>query len=468
VVTLFGEFRGALRLSERKVLLAMGDLLCLNLALLAVLHRRLGFPFGVATVLNRPGWFVLLSLTWAVAAVLTEAYDLRAAARLPGAVLRAWTAVLLADVLYLAIPYWTPYLLPSRLTVLMLAALTLGGVGLWRLLYAVVFVQPSFRHPVVVLGAGPLGREILDIMRRHGDTEYMPVGFVDDIPSPGRLVDGLPVLGRRAELVSVLERTRASEVVVALPPSEGAGGQLFQTLVDCAERGVTVTPMYRIFEALTGQVPVEHAGRNLAVVLPLDRTPPALFDTLKRATDIVLGLVGLAVMALVAPLAVAAVWLESPGPIFYRQRRVGQGGREFELVKFRTMVAAAEAEGPRWTAVGDPRVTRIGRLLRRLHLDELPQALNILRGEMSVVGPRPERPEFIAELERVIPFYRMRLSVRPGVTGWAQVNYRYGDSVEDALVKLRYDLYYIKHRSVLLDLTILARTFPHVFRLAGR
>jgi exopolysaccharide biosynthesis polyprenyl glycosylphosphotransferase len=463
-----GRFRQTLHVSERKVLLAFVDLLCLNLALLAVLHHRLGFPFGVVTVVNRPGWFVLFSLTWVVAAVLTEAYDLRTAARLPQAVIRAWTAALLGDALYLAIPYWTPYLLPSRLTVLALLALTLGGVGTWRLLYAVIFVQPSFRHPVVILGAGPVGREILEVMRTHGATEYLPVGFVDDLPSVGRHIDGLQVLGARRELVRVLERAGASEVVVALPPAEGTAGALFQTLADCAERGISVTPMHRVVEMLTGQVPVEHAGRNLSVVLPLDRTPPVVFDALKRMTDIALALVGVIGMLAIIPVAIVGVWVEARGPIFYRQRRVGQGGREFELIKFRTMVTGAEPEGPRWAALHDPRVTRVGRLLRRLHLDELPQALNILSGEMSVIGPRPERPDFVAELERVIPFYRIRLSVRPGVTGWAQVNYEYGDSAEDALVKLRYDLYYIKYRSVALDLSILARTLTHVLRLAGR
>jgi lipopolysaccharide/colanic/teichoic acid biosynthesis glycosyltransferase len=193
-----------------------------------------------------------------------------------------------------------------------------------------------------------------------------------------------------------------------------------------------------------------------------------LFDSFKRLMDILMAVVGLLLTLAVTPLAAAGLWVEDRGPVFYRQRRVGQAGRQFEILKFRTMVRHAEVNGPQWAAVGDPRVTWMGRILRRLHLDELPQAWNILKGEMSVIGPRPERPEFVEALQAAIPFYRTRLSVRPGVTGWAQVNFEYGDSIEDALVKLRYDLYYIKHRSLLLELTILVRTLGHIFRRGGR
>jgi lipopolysaccharide/colanic/teichoic acid biosynthesis glycosyltransferase len=170
-------------------------------------------------------------------------------------------------------------------------------------------------------------------------------------------------------------------------------------------------------------------------------------------------------VSLLVPLVALAIKIESPGPVFYRQDRIGQGGRVFRLYKFRTMVPHAEPHGPQWAQEDDARVTRVGRVLRRLHLDELPQALNLLRGEMSLIGPRPERPEFVSELEGVISFYRARHAVRPGITGWAQVNYRYGRSVEDALIKLQYDLYYIKHASVVLDAVIFVRTLGRVLSL---
>ena len=162
---------------------------------------------------------------------------------------------------------------------------------------------------------------------------------------------------------------------------------------------------------------------------------------------------------MVLPFVALAIYLESPGPIFYSQGRVGRAGRTFQLIKLRSMVPDAEQDGQaRWAEEKDKRVTRVGRFLRRTRLDELPQCLNVLRGEMSLIGPRPERPEFVTRLQKRIPFYRSRLAVRPGLTGWAQVNYHYGSSVEDALVKLQYDLYYIKHKSLYLDLLILLKT----------
>jgi exopolysaccharide biosynthesis polyprenyl glycosylphosphotransferase len=460
------EFRQPLRISERKVLLAFLDLALLNLALLVTLSVRLHFPLAASTVAERASWFVLLSAVWALAASVAELYDLRLAARLPAGPIRAALAVVTADALYLTLPYVTPNLLPSRLTLLWFVGTTTVFVAAWRAFYALVLVQPSFRHRVVIVGAGRAGREVLAAMREHGRTEYVPAGFVDSDPAIREEVDGLPVLGNHRDLPGVLEQAQVSEVVVACAGS--ADGDLLRALVKCQERGVTVTPVHRLLEDLTGQVPIEHADGNLHIALPLDRPPPALYDTFKRLADLLLAAVGLLATAVMTPLVAAALWLEDRGPAFYRQRRVGRGGREFVLLKFRTMVADAESNGVQWAGVNDPRVTRVGRALRRFHLDELPQAVNVLRGEMSVVGPRPERPEIVTELEALIPFYRTRLSVQPGVAGWAQVNFGYADSVEDAMVKLRYDLFYIKHRSVLLDAQIIIRTVGHVFRHGGR
>lgn len=461
------EFRQPLHISERKVLLGFLDLAMLNLALLVTLSIRLQFPLTVGAVIERAHWFVLLSAAWGLAASVAELYDLRLAARLPAGPIRAALAVVTADALYLTLPYVTPNLLPSRLTLLWFFGTTAVFVVAWRVFYALVLVQPSFRHRVVIVGAGWAGREVLAAMREHGPTEYVPTGFVDgDTLVEGEAVDGLPILGGYRELPGVAERVQASEVVVA--SSASADGDLLRALVKCQEDGVTVTPVHRLLEDLTGAVPIEHAGGNLHIALPLDRPPPALYDAFKRLADLLLAAAGLLAVAVMTPAVAAALWLEDRGPVFYRQLRVGRGGREFVLLKFRTMGADAEPEGPRWAGVDDTRVTRIGRALRRFHLDELPQSLNVLRGEMSVVGPRPERPEIVAELEALIPFYRTRLSVQPGVAGWAQVNFEYADSVEDAMVKLRYDLYYIKHRSVLLDAQILVRTVGHVLRHRGR
>jgi exopolysaccharide biosynthesis polyprenyl glycosylphosphotransferase len=259
-----------------------------------------------------------------------------------------------------------------------------------------------------------------------------------------------------------------AEVILAI--THDVDGELLQTLVDCQEQGVAITPMTTLYEELTGRVPVEHIGENWYIALPLNHAATGgFYPLLKRGMDIAVATGGLLLFAVLLPFIVLALYLDSPGPIFYTQERVGKGGRIYRVLKLRTMVPQAERDGQAvWARENDPRVTRLGRVLRWMHLDELPQFVNILKGEMSIVGPRPERPEFVAELEKQIPFYRARHAVKPGMAGWALINYGYASSLEDALVRLQYDLYYIKHQSIWLDLFTLIRTVWSMLTLKGR
>jgi lipopolysaccharide/colanic/teichoic acid biosynthesis glycosyltransferase len=217
-------------------------------------------------------------------------------------------------------------------------------------------------------------------------------------------------------------------------------------------------------------VPVEHVGDNWAVVLPIAGT--SVFNPypiLKRLADIMMALIGLFIFALMLPVIALAIILDSRGTIFYSQSRTGLNGRRFKIVKLRTMIPNAEAKtGAVFAQANDNRVTRVGRFMRKTRLDEVPQLWNVLKGDMSVIGPRPERPEHIKRLQAKIPFYRTRHIIRPGLTGWAQVRYRYGANDEDSLVKLQYDLYYIRHQSLLLDLNIIMRTVRRVLSMSGQ
>jgi len=237
--------------------------------------------------------------------------------------------------------------------------------------------------------------------------------------------------------------------------------------MDCLELGVEIIPMPVLFEQLTGQVPVEHVGDNWYVAMPIEHPgTAALWPLVKRLMDVVLASSGLFLLALATPFIALAIYLNSPGPIFYSQWRVGKGGRRFRAYKFRSMVPGAEKGQAVWAGENDTRATHVGRILRRTHVDEFPQFLNILKGEMTAVGPRPERPEFVEELAAEIPFYRVRHAVKPGMAGWALVKQGYGASKEDALLKLQYDLYYIKHQSLWLDIVILLKTICN--RSGGR
>lgn len=229
--------------------------------------------------------------------------------------------------------------------------------------------------------------------------------------------------------------------------------------------------MSALYEEITGRIPIELVGEHMwALVLPVGEHSFLIKISLvlKRIFDIAFGLIGLLLFTPCLPFVALAIKLDSPGPVFYSQDRVGHGGKIFKIIKFRSMMDDAEAlTGARWAAAYDERVTRFGRIMRQSRLDEVPQLLNVLLGQMSLVGPRPERPEFVQILAQEIPFYRARLVVKPGLTGWAQVRYRYGNSMQDALRKLQYDLYYIRHQSLFLDLIIAIKTISTMLRFRG-
>jgi exopolysaccharide biosynthesis polyprenyl glycosylphosphotransferase len=275
------------------------------------------------------------------------------------------------------------------------------------------------------------------------------------------------VLGGSQILREVMRERGISMMVLAI--SGEIRAELFQAILDCQEQGAEVIRMPTLYESLLGRVPIAYLDADWLLTSFLDSAKLYdLYSPLKRLIDIVIGVLGVFFWLATFPILALMIRLDSPGPILYWQKRSGQGGHPIWVLKFRTMVSDAEADGEaRWASEEDPRVTRMGKWLRRTRLDEIPQFWNVFRGDMSFIGPRPERPEWIAQLERQIPFYRARLLVRPGITGWSQVNYGYVRSVEDTALKLEYDLYYIRHRSLALDLKIFLRTLGTIVRFQG-
>jgi len=461
------------QISERRALLILMDLLLVNGAILAALWvwtvRDPRRTFSPEFVLAQAHWFLILTALWLFLANLNGFYNLRLADyfRLSGVALLRITALVL--LIYLGLYFAAPRNMLPRLFILYFGVASLSLVGLWRASYVLLLSRAPFRRRALIVGAGWAGRTIAQAMRENLGLGYHLVGFVDDDPAKqGEAIGDLPVLGTRRALATLVRANGVAEVILAI--THDVDGELLQTLMDCQEQGVAITPMPTLYEELTGRVPVEHIGENWYIALPLDHAATGgFYPLLKRGMDIVIATVGLLFFAILLPFIVLALYLDSPGPVFYAQERVGRGGRIYRVLKLRTMVPQAERDGQAvWAQPNDPRVTRVGRVLRWMHLDELPQFVNILKGEMSVVGPRPERPEFVAELEKQIPFYRARHAVKPGMAGWALINYGYAGSVEDALVRLQYDLYYIKHQSIWLDLFILIRTVWSMLTLKGR
>lgn len=324
----------------------------------------------------------------------------------------------------------------------------------YRWLFHWVFAQWEFKDRVLLVGAGSMARTLSDELSRLRDPGYELIGYVrcDDAPSSELT---LPCLGAAPDLFRIAQEARASRVVVAM--DERRGKLPILELLNCRLGGMRVDEAETLYEKLTAKIAVQRL-RPSHLVFSHGFTQGRVTFAVKRLADIAMATVGLVLAAPIALVTALLIKLESRGPALYGQARVGKDGRVFTVWKLRSMRSDAESAGPQWAARNDSRVTRIGRIIRMTRIDEIPQLWNVLRNEMSLVGPRPERPFFVEELRKQIPYYMERLIVKPGLTGWAQINYQYGSSVEDAVTKLQYDLYYIKNLSIWLDLLILLRT----------
>ena len=475
--------RLSLDLSERRILLGVMDILLLCGSLLVAVVLWNGFDPATALSIGYAKWYLTLALLWLFSAAALDAFDLARAASVNAILGPVLLAGLGTTLVYLIIPWLTPPI-QSRSYGFGLVALGVLSVTGWRIFYAVFFHQPAFYRRVLLLAPPNLPPVVADLLggpaverpNPYRGTGYEVLGVViHDSASDGEQPvnpSGLPwpVVGKTRDLVHVARSLAVDEIVLAYSKEEIAHSDLFELLLDCQELGFRVYPFPAIHERLGSRLPVEYAVRDAEILLC--RQDPSLhhiYLCAKWLMDQALGLLGLVALLGVSPLVWLANRLSSPGPLFYHQQRIGHHGRPIVVWKFRTMVVDAEKySGAVWSSNNDPRITRIGRFLRRSRLDELPQVINVLRGEMSFVGPRPERPELMGPIMRELPVYRLRHAVKPGITGWAQVSYRYGNSVEDSRIKLEYDLYYVKHAGLLLDLLILLKTVSVVLGLRGQ
>ena len=357
----------------------------------------------------------------------------------------------------------------NRLILTILGAFLLLAV--WRAFFHWAIARSRFHERLLLLGAGRLASTLAREVHERRDAGFEIVGIVAasaDRPPEGESSPDPPLAAIHGDLDNLYEiarRLRVHRVIVAL--SDRRGNLPTEQLLRCRLEGISVEEWESLYERIAGRIAVESL-RPSYLIFSGGFRKSRFAVAAKRTLDLFGATIGLVLTAPVSAAATVAILLDSRGPVFIRQPRVGKDGRPFILYKFRTMRADAEREtGPVWAKVADERITRTGRVLRRVRIDELPQLLNVLSGDMSFVGPRPERPFFVEELKREIPYYTQRLSVKPGITGWAQVNWRYGSSKEDSLRKLQYDLYYIKNMSVLFDLLVLFRTIGVVFLRKG-
>jgi sugar transferase (PEP-CTERM system associated) len=364
-----------------------------------------------------------------------------------------------ATSIVLAIIYYVlPHMIIGR-GIALLSIVILGGTFyLWRLaITRWLLMTNKVKERLLVLGTGEMARKVVEELMKNRATGYQVVGFVSDNQEKvGMSLINPKVIATTEQLLPKVKEEGINRIIVALPDRRGK--LPLNSLLDCKLHGVKIEEGISFYERVTGKLLVDELRPGWLIFSDgFIRSRPALL--LKTVIDFSVALFALILFLPLMFLIALLIKLDTPGPVLYKQERVGRDGKVFTLYKFRTMLQdAEEGIGPVWAEEDDPRITRIGNLLRKTRIDELPQLINILKKDMSFVGPRPERPFFVKQLQQEIPYYDQRHVIRPGITGWAQVRYCYASSIEDAKEKLCYDLYYIKHASILLDLFIIFET----------
>jgi len=424
--------------------------------------------FSLQFIIERPPfWYFLLPFFWVI--LLVELYDIHRASNPLETLKGVGLAVFINALVYLVF-YFTsePNSLPRRgvsFFIVFAALLTL----LWRLLYIRLFTSPHLLRRVLIVGAGNAGQTLAKVIQDQTPPPFDVVGLIDDDPQKqGDQIGAFKVLGDSQNLNELIQDQQITDLILAI--SREMKGDMFRSLLAAQERGVTLSPMPQVYEEILSRVPIFLLEAEWIVRSFVEKTHTStLYHLSKNLIDYTGGLLGFLIMAFFFPFISLAIILESGFPIFFTQERLGRGGQPYKIIKFRTMERDAERDGiARMTEENDERVTKFGWFLRRTHLDELPQFINVLRGEMSLVGPRAERPQLVEHFQKEIPFYRARLLVKPGITGWAQINFGYAGTVKETAVKLEYDLYYIEHRNLLMDISIILRTAGQVLGFKGQ
>ena len=460
-----------LRPRERRTLLLLVDLLMAIIALvIATFVWSLADPFqgfGLNFLRRLPNWFFLLPFLWPL--LIARLYDERRA-RDPAQTLRNIAYSALVGLGFYMVFYFV--LEPKSLPRIGIASLIVSVFVLtlfWRLLYIRIFTAPQFLRRVLLVGAGDTGKIMLQIINQIKPHPYILIGIIDDDPLKiGKTIEGYEVFGGCDVLLKTIADHQITDLIVAI--SGQMQGGMFQALLDAQEVGTEIIRMPVAYEELLNRVPIKYLETEWILRSFVDKARSETFSEMaKRGLDILGGTVGLLIFIILFPLVSIGILIESGAPVLYKQIRMGQGGQLYDIYKFRTMRQDAEPDGqPQWAEENDRRATKIGLLLRKTHIDEIPQFFNVVHGEMSLVGPRAERPELVEWFQKHVPFYRARLLVRPGMTGWAQVNQQYASTIDETVEKLEYDLYYIMHRNFLMDIRIIIQTPTLVFRLRGR
>lgn len=454
-------------ISERKVLLRIIDILMAFFGIF-LLSTYFGFEYlSISSTNTVP--LIVLAVYISIFGTIFEIYDLQQASKLDVSFKNIVLCMSTVVLFYLLTPIITPFLPDARLQIVYFYVTLIIFVFLWRVLYNTLIASPRFfKHVLFISEVSNIDNVVSTL--KDADANYQFIGFINSIDDTKDRIkyNGLKEFGTK-DLSNIIIEEQISEIIVATSNAEHISTDLYHELMLLLERGFKIREYTQVYEEVTKKVPIQYVGKDFYKYFPFrSNNENQLYRFFQRTFDVLFSFFGLLFLVLIIPFVALGNVFGNKGPLFYTQERIGKNSTLFTIFKFRTMVVNAEAKKAQWATKDDVRVTTFGKFLRRSRLDEIPQFINVLKGQMSIIGPRPERPFFVEELSRSIPFYETRHIIKPGLTGWAQVNSRYGGSVEESLTKLQYDLYYIKHRSPFLDLNIILKTLSTVMYYRGQ
>lgn len=457
------------RLSPRKFTLIFADAAIIFGGVILAMYVRLGLD-GPAFELNeKNGWYkiALVTVICLIALYFYDLYDYVVMTNRRELMLRLVQALGIAWAVLALIFYLVPPLMIGRGVSMISVPLVLAALLGWRIFIHILTGHPEIGEKILVVGTGKAALDTAEAVWERRDAGYRIVGFVSENGAkPREKLGRSEILGKAVDLEGIIRNENIDRVVIAVRERRGAFPT--EALLKMSLAGdVSIEECTSFFERITGKVHIDML-RPSWLIFAGRRRDGRLKAVIREAVHRLLALIGLVLSLPIALVTAMLIKITSRGPVFYRQERVGKNGKIFEVIKFRSMKTDAEADGkPVWAASNDERTTFIGKIIRQIRVDEIPQFWNIIKGEMNFVGPRPERPHFVKQLTTEIPYYDHRHLVAPGLTGWAQIKYPYGASVDDAIQKLQYDLYYIKNQSLTLDLVIVVETIKTVLFGAG-
>lgn len=450
-------------ISERKILLRLVDVFFVLLTLYFI-SEFFRFDYFAVRVDNFY-WTIVLAIYLNLVGTVFEMYNLQVASNRFQVTKSIILTTSITTLFYLLTPFYTPVLPSNRLQIILFFLSILFALVVWRNLYIVFLASNRFIKRVVFIGSSKKV-EALVFELSIGNPHYLVNGFV--ATDERKTATLLPEISL-SELESYVKEHAISEIVVANGSRKTMDVALYDLLLKLLENGVVIRQYDDVYESGTYRLPIHFDDKELYKFFPFSRSNQnKLYQLYTRVFDVVFAIIGLLSLVVILPFVFLFNLIWNKGPLFYKQERVGRNGIPFKIVKLRTMVVNAEQNGAVFASTNDNRITAFGRLLRKSRLDEVPQFINVLKGEMALIGPRPERPVFVDKIAASIPMYQTRHVIKPGLTGWAQVNYSYGENLEDSLMKLRYDLYYIKHRSLFLDINIIVKTLSTVLFFRGQ